>query len=92
LTRPALQIHPRSEPVALAQPDRRSAKGSQQIIADLVQRIVVQALHATLAAMRAGTPSKDILNLPAESFVRSVTRDADYTRWTSEMLGGKDKG
>jgi carboxyvinyl-carboxyphosphonate phosphorylmutase len=52
----------------------------------------VQALHTTLAAMRAGTPAAQIPGLPGDGPMKRVSRDADYVQWTDEMLGGKGKG
>ena len=50
-----------------------------------------QALHATMSAMRNGAVAKDIQGLAHESLTKTATRDADYTRWTAEMLGGSAK-
>ncbi|MFI5401210.1 MAG: oxaloacetate decarboxylase [SAR324 cluster bacterium] len=49
----------------------------------------VQALQATMAAMRAGTPASQIPHLAGADTIQRVTRDADYARWTEEWLGGK---
>ena len=49
----------------------------------------VQALQATLAAMRAGTPAGQISNLAGAETMQRVAREADYARWSDEWLGGK---
>ncbi|MFI5400802.1 MAG: oxaloacetate decarboxylase [SAR324 cluster bacterium] len=49
----------------------------------------VQALQATLAAMRAGTAANQIPNLAGAETIQRVTREADYARWSDEWLGGK---
>ena len=49
----------------------------------------VQALQATLAAMRAGTPAGQIPNLAGAETMQRVAREADYARWSDEWLGGK---
>jgi len=57
-------------------------QGHQPIMA------AIQAVHATLQALRNGTKPKAIANLPAAELMKLVTRDADYSRWTKEFLGG----
>ena len=52
----------------------------------------VQALHATLAALRAGTPAGQLPDLPGAGAMQRVTRATDYARWTDELLGGSGKG
>ena len=47
----------------------------------------VQAVHDTLKALRDGTPPRSSRRRRAE-LMKRVTRDADYTRWTKEFLGG----
>src|SRR5262245_43946888 len=48
----------------------------------------VNAVHETLRALRAGTPPGKLAGLPSDEFMKRVTRDADYTRWTKDFLGG----
>jgi len=48
----------------------------------------VQAMYATLKALRDGTPGAKLTGLPAAELMKQLTRDADYERWTSEYLGG----
>jgi oxaloacetate decarboxylase len=57
-------------------------QGHQPIMA------AIQAVHATLQALRNGTRPKAIANLPTAELMKLVTRDADYGRWTKEFLGG----
>jgi carboxyvinyl-carboxyphosphonate phosphorylmutase len=48
----------------------------------------VQAVHATLKALRDGTPPAQLANIASAELMKRVTRDADYARWTREFLGG----
>ena len=48
----------------------------------------VQAVHDTLKALRDGTPPTALAGLPTARFMKQVTRDEDYMRWTQEYLGG----
>lgn len=48
----------------------------------------VQAMYATLKALREGTPPNKLAGLPPADLMRQLTRDADYERWTAEYLGG----
>jgi carboxyvinyl-carboxyphosphonate phosphorylmutase len=57
-------------------------QGHQPIMA------AIRAVHETLRALRAGTPPKQLANLPSPDLMELVTRDADYGRWTKEFLGG----
>jgi oxaloacetate decarboxylase len=57
-------------------------QGHQPIMA------AIQAVHATLAALRSGTKPKAIANLPSAELMKLVTRDEDYARWTREFLSG----
>jgi len=49
----------------------------------------VQAVYATLKALREGTPPAKLAGLPPAELMRRLTREADYSGWTSEYLGGK---
>jgi len=49
----------------------------------------IQAIYATLRALREGVAPKDIQNLPAPDLVRRVTRADDYARWSKDFLGTK---
>jgi len=49
----------------------------------------VQAVYATLKALREGTPPAKLTGLPAPELMRQLTREADYSTWTAEYLGGK---
>ena len=48
----------------------------------------VQAVHDTLKALRDGTPPAALAGLPTARFMKQVTREEDYMRWTQEYLGG----
>jgi carboxyvinyl-carboxyphosphonate phosphorylmutase len=48
----------------------------------------MQAVHATLSAMRAGTPAAELPGQPAPDLVRQWTRAAAYAAATKEFLGG----
>jgi carboxyvinyl-carboxyphosphonate phosphorylmutase len=48
----------------------------------------VQALYATLKALRDGTAPKDLPNLASPELMRLVTREADYQDATRTFLGG----
>jgi carboxyvinyl-carboxyphosphonate phosphorylmutase len=47
----------------------------------------IQAIYATLKALRDGVAPKDIQNLPSADLVRRVTRADDYDRWSKDFLG-----
>jgi len=46
----------------------------------------VQAVYATLKALREGTPPAQLAGLPPADLMRQLTREADYARQTSEYL------
>lgn len=48
----------------------------------------VEAIHATLSALRAGTPPQDLERLATAERMADVTRERDYRRWTRDFLGG----
>lgn len=48
----------------------------------------VQAVHATLKALREGTRPADLQGLAPPELMKSLTRDADYRRWTADFLDG----
>ncbi|MEE9274623.1 MAG: isocitrate lyase/PEP mutase family protein [bacterium] len=48
----------------------------------------VQAVHATLKALREGTPPGELENLPSADLMKRVTRGADYGRQMKEFLEG----
>jgi oxaloacetate decarboxylase len=50
----------------------------------------VQAIHATLKALREGTPPANLKGLASQELMAKVTRSADYARWTRDYLGAKD--
>lgn len=58
-----------------------------RIPAHLPIMAAVQATHATLAAMRAGTPRDRIPNLAPEELMKKTMRDGEYVKWTDVFLG-----
>jgi carboxyvinyl-carboxyphosphonate phosphorylmutase len=52
----------------------------------------VQAIYATLKALRDGTAPADLKNLASKELMAKVTRAADYAGWTRDFLGGAGKG
>ena len=49
----------------------------------------VQAVYATLKALREGSDPAKLAGLPPADLMKQLTRDADYARWAGEYLGGK---
>jgi carboxyvinyl-carboxyphosphonate phosphorylmutase len=47
----------------------------------------VQAVYATLEALRKGTPPRDIAGLASPELMKRVTRDQDYKAWSKDFLG-----
>jgi carboxyvinyl-carboxyphosphonate phosphorylmutase len=52
----------------------------------------VQAIHATMKALRDGTLPVDLKGLASNELMAKATRSADYAGWTRDFLGGADKG
>ena len=48
----------------------------------------VKAVHETLKALRDGTPPAKLTGVADAELMKRVTRDADYTKWTKDFLGG----
>ena len=48
----------------------------------------VQAVYASLKALREGTPPAELEGVASPELMRRVTRDEDYERWTKDFLGG----
>lgn len=46
----------------------------------------VQAMHATLKALKEGTEPADLAGLASKELMAQVTRQADYDRWTKDFL------
>ena len=61
---------------------RIALPGHQPIMA------AVQAVHATLKALREGTPPEELEGLPGGDLMKQVMRDADARRWREDFLGG----
>jgi carboxyvinyl-carboxyphosphonate phosphorylmutase len=50
----------------------------------------VNAVHATLKALRNGTPSWEVQNIsPPSELLKRATRQADYSAWTKDFLNAK---
>lgn len=61
---------------------RVALQGHQPIMAGY------RAVYETMKALRDGVPPSKLTGLPDGDFMKRVTRDADYARWTREFLGG----
>ena len=48
----------------------------------------VEAVHATLKALRDGTPPAELDGVASPELMHRVTRDGDYRRWIEDYLGG----
>ena len=48
----------------------------------------VKAVHDTLKALKEGTPPAKLSGVADAELMKRVTRDADYSRWTKDFLGG----
>jgi len=46
----------------------------------------VKAIHDTLKALREGVQPADLKGVASADLMKQVTRDADYTKWTTEFL------
>ncbi len=46
----------------------------------------VAAIHATLKALRDGTPPADLKGIAPPALMKQVTREADYAAWTRDFL------
>ncbi|WP_198370089.1 isocitrate lyase/PEP mutase family protein [Roseomonas rosulenta] len=46
----------------------------------------VAAIHATLKALREGTPPAELKGIAPPALMKQVTRDADYAAWTRDFL------
>ncbi len=46
----------------------------------------VAAIHATLKALRDGTPPSDLQGIAPPALMKQVTREADYAAWTRDFL------
>ncbi len=47
----------------------------------------IQAMYATLKALREGTEPTDLPGLASKALMAQVTRRADYDRWMADYLG-----
>ncbi|MFQ5565690.1 MAG: oxaloacetate decarboxylase [Paracoccaceae bacterium] len=50
----------------------------------------IQAMHATLTALREGAEPADLPGLASKELMARLTRRADYDRWTRDYLGAAD--
>ena len=51
----------------------------------------VAAVHATMQALRDGTPPAKLANLASAQQMQRLSRDVDYARWSGDFLGGAKK-
>jgi carboxyvinyl-carboxyphosphonate phosphorylmutase len=49
----------------------------------------VQAAYNTLKAQREGTPTGKLQGVASNDMMKKYTRDADYSKWLKDYLGGK---
>jgi carboxyvinyl-carboxyphosphonate phosphorylmutase len=61
---------------------RIALQGHQPIAA------AIKAVHDTLRALKDGVPPGKLTGIADAELMKRVTRDADYSRWTKEFLGG----
>ncbi|MBE0619608.1 MAG: isocitrate lyase/PEP mutase family protein [Burkholderiales bacterium] len=47
----------------------------------------VAAVHATMKALREGTPPAKLANIASAQLMQQLSRDADYARWSEDFLG-----
>ena len=47
----------------------------------------IQAMHATLKALREGAEPADLPGLASPELIAQLTRRADYDRWTEDYMG-----
>ena len=47
----------------------------------------VAAVHATLKALREGTPPAELAGIASAQLMQQLSRDADYARWAERFLG-----
>ena len=62
---------------------RISLQGHQPFMA------AVAAVHATMKALRAGTPPDKLANIASAQLMQRLSRDADCARWAEDFLGAK---
>ena len=48
----------------------------------------MKAVHDTLKALKDGTPPSKLQGVADAELMKRVTRNADYTKWTKDFLGG----
>jgi carboxyvinyl-carboxyphosphonate phosphorylmutase len=61
---------------------RVALQGHQPLMA------AVQAVHATLKALKEGTPPAELENIASGELMKQVTRGASYQLWMNDYLGG----
>ena len=62
---------------------RVALQGHQPIMAG------IQAVYATLKALKEGTPPAELDGLPSGELMKQVMRGAEVQGWTREFLGGE---
>jgi carboxyvinyl-carboxyphosphonate phosphorylmutase len=75
-------------PPVLADRDYLAARGVRIALqGHLPFAAAIQAIHATLKALRDGVAPGDVGGVAPEALLKAVTRDADYRRWIGDFLG-----
>jgi len=78
-----------STPPALADLDYLGKAGVRVALqGHLPFSAAVQAVYATLKALKEGEKPADIGGIASADLMKTVTRDADYRRWMTAFLGG----
>ncbi len=78
-----------STPPALADLDYLGKAGVRVALqGHLPFSAAVQAVYATLKALKEGEKPADIDGIASADLMKTVTRDADYRRWMTAFLGG----
>jgi carboxyvinyl-carboxyphosphonate phosphorylmutase len=75
-------------PPALADKDYLASRGVRVALqGHLPFAAAIQAMHATLKALRDGVAPGDVPGVASPALMKQVTRDADYQRWIGTFLG-----
>ena len=73
---------------AIADRDYLASRGVRVALqGHLPIQAAIAAIHATLRALRDGTPPAAIPNLPAAALSRMAAREAEHGRWAEQFLG-----
>ncbi len=84
----ALPIILGNAPTALADPAFLNANGVKIcLLGHQPIQAAVQAVYATMKALREGADPRTLAGMPSAETMRRVTRAEDYEAWTKEFLG-----